>query len=389
MTAQRLDTWTVADGILKRRGQGAIDTFTLGVTKPVLVDPMNPTITDNVGAAFGYNGVSLTTVTGDFTIPANTTVTDKRFQGFVTFTDATSQAVNCVFEGRAPGGAFSSGLAKGAAGGTLDRCTLAGTAVSDLYYMDGIESTGGTWTLTRCSISQVVDSTHANGGTIKMHGCKLGPYSFHDDDANHTSDSVHPWWGHGDTGLQRLTGNANNDEIIGCNIVGYFDTTGVTFTGGQYVNGASTFGNPAAAMNGNAKDTAGTYQGNGTTTQYVNGNYANIITYSNTSPFTGMLIDSNWIDGGSYPSGLIQLTTGTGHSLTITNNRFGLGGRAGGGANTIFLVSYPNDTVCTHLVGGVESNVLDPDNPYVPLGQRGQALTWTSGGTKVTGVTIR
>lgn len=352
--------------------------FTLGQTKPSIVNPDAPTQLDNVG----WDGSALTTVTGDYTIASNTTVTDTRFQGFVTFTDATSIARNCFFEGRAPGGTFSNGLVKGNSGGTLDRCTLRGTTTSNTYYMNGVSSTGGIWTLTRCHISRVTDPVHVTtGGTIKMYGCDLGPYAFHDDDSDHASDSVHPFWSHGDAAIQRLTGLANNDEIIGCNVHGYFDMTGVTFSGGQYVNGGLTVGNPAAAMNGNGKNTAGTYLGNGSTTTYPNGNYANLISYTNTSPYTGMQFNYNWLDGGSHPSGMIQITTGTGHSLQMIGNRFGLGGKPGGTSSTIFLVSYPTDTV-----NDQSGNIFDY-LPSVPLSLQGTPLTFTAGGARANGVT--
>lgn len=361
-------------------GTSSSSAFTLGITKPSLANPDSPGPADNVGAAYGWNGVSLTTVTGDFTIPANTTVTNTRFQGYVTFTDSTSVARNCVFEGRAPGGAFSSGLATGSAGGTLDRCTIRATTASSTYYMNGVTVTGGTWTLTRCHISRCCDGVHATGtSTVQLYGCDIGPYAFYDTDTDHASDSVHPFWGHGDC-FQRLSGSANNDEIVGCNLHGYFDTTGVTSSGGVYSNGAGTLGNPAAAMNGNGKNTSGTYLGNGSTTAYPTGNYANVITYSNTSPYTGMQLNQNWIDGGSYPSGLIQLTTGSGHSLQIVGNRFGMGGMPGGGSSTIFFVTYPTDTVVDQ-----SGNVYDT-LPSVPPALQGTPLTWTTGGAKVTGV---
>lgn len=358
---------------------GRADVFVLGTTKPRLLDAWNPTALDNVGAAFGWNGVTLDIVTGDYTIGAGATVTNKRFQGYVTFS-AGSIAVNCVFEGRATGGAFSNGLVKGASGGTLDRCTIIGTTTSATYYMNGVSSTGGTWTLTRCAILNVVDSWHTSQGTFQLYGCKLGPYSFFDTDADQASNGTLPWWSHGDCGGQRLGGLVNNDEIVGCDIIGYFDRTDVTHDGTRYVNGAGTIGNPAAAMNGNGKNTAGTYLGDGSVTAYPNGNYANLITYSNTSPFSGMSIRENWLDGGSYSSGMIQLTTGTNHVIEIIGNRFGMGGMPGGGLSTIFFVTFPTSTTCTES-GNVYDNIAS-----VPSGLRGTPITWTSGGARVNGV---
>jgi hypothetical protein len=381
VASTRTDTSALAETSLLDAG------FVIGTTRPALTNPLNPTAADNVGAAFGWNGKTLTVVTSDYTIPSGTTVRDTWFQCFVTFTDATSVADNCVFTGRVPGGTFKAGFASGGSGGTLTRCTFYGQPTTTPYYMDGLESTGGTWTFTRCSIQRVVDSVHTNGGIIKLFGCQIGPYGFHDDDANHTGDSVHPWWSHGDC-LQRLTGATAPDVIQGCDLRGFFDTRGVGGTSGNYTNGTNTtVGNPAAAMNGNGKDSTGAYLGVGSTTAYENANYANVLSYTNVGGYTGMLIDSNWINGGSYPSGLIQLTNGTGASLTITNNRWGLGGRSGGGGNTIFLVSYPSDTVCTHTSAGTETNYFDPADPdVIANGLANVKLTWTSGGAKITGI---
>lgn len=359
---------------------GTDSAFVLGSSKPFIRNPDAPTASDNVGAAYGWNGTTLTTVTGDYTIPTGTTVTDTRFQGYVTFTDATSVARNCVFEGRAPGGAFSAGLALGNAGGTLDRCTLRASLAASTYYMNAVSATGGTWTLTRCHLSRTCDGVHFNGtGTAKLLGCDIGPYAFYDTDTDHATDTVHPFWSHGDV-LQRLAGLTNNDEITGCNLHGFFDMTGVTVSGGVYSNGAGSFGNPAAAMNGNGKDTSGTYGGNGSTTAYPGGNYANLISYTKTSPYRGMKFDYNWLDGGSHPSGMIQITTGTGHSVEIIGNRFGLGGKPGGTSSTIFLVSFPSDTAV------VQSGNIFDYLPSVPTALQGTALAWTAGGAKITGV---
>jgi hypothetical protein len=349
--------------------------FFLGFTKPTMANPASPTSSDNVGAAFGWNGVTLADITFDYVIGPNSTVTNKRFKSYVTFTDSTSVARNCVFESRAPGGTFKQGIITGSNGGTLDRCSIYQTPTSAVWYMNGIYSTGGTWTLNRCHVSKVLDSWHTSFGSIKMYGCDLGPYSFWDTDTDHSSDAFFPYWSHGDNGGQRLNGLVNTDEVIGCNVHSYFDTTDVTYNGTHYVNGANTIGNPAACMNGNKKDTGGSYLGEGSTHRFTLANYANGITYSNTAPYTGMTFNYNWFDGGHYVFGIL-LTNAGNHSVTIIGNRFGMGGEPWSGNNAYNFVMYPAGTTYT-ASGNVIDNLLN-----VPFGLRNTPVTFDSTGAR-------
>lgn len=341
--------------------------FVLGFTKPVLVDPDNPTDSDNVGAAFGWNGVSLTVMNGDQTIPANTTWSNRIIYGFVDFTDSTSRLINSVVVGRAPGGTFRAGLVNGANGGYLERCTLRASSTSAIYYRNGLHGTGGNWTLVRCDISRVVDGVHINGsGGVQVLGCQMHDYSFWDNDADHATDATHPYWSHGDIGIQRLSGLANTDRYEGCSIQGYFDTTNVTWSGGTWGSGTASgglIGMPSTALNNGFPDR----------------NYANLVSYTNTGPYTGMVFLNNWLDGGNAPSAMIQLTFSAAHNLTIEGNRFGLGGKPSTSSGRMYLCDYPSSTTVNF---GTRPNIFD-DLPNVPSSLRNQPLTFTSTGASI------
>ncbi len=358
--------WTANSGRLARRGYST-DTFVLGTTRPVLVNPDSPTSNDNVGAAFGWNGVSLTVMNGDQTIPANTTWTNRLIHGYVDFTDSTSRLINSVVDGRASGGAFRLGIINGGSGGYMERCTIRASATAARYYLNGLSSTGGDWTLVRCDFSRVTDSIHVNNaGGITALGCRMHDYGFWDNDLDHASDPTHPYWTHGDVGLQRLSGLANSDWIEGCSIEAYFDATGVSWSGGTWGSGTASggdIGTPSTALN------------NG----YPNRNYANGITYTSTAPYSGMTFLNNWIDGVNYPSGLIHFPVAGAHSFRLEGNRFGLGGQPGGASNKIFIVSYPTSSTVNF---GIAPNVYDTI-ANVPSSLRGQPLTFTSGGASV------
>jgi hypothetical protein len=365
-------TWTAKSSQLVRRGSEAAtpDSFVIGTTKPKLVDPDNPTSTDNVGAAFGWNGVTLSVMNGDQTIPANTTWTNKLIHGYVTFTDETSRLINSVVDGRMPGSPNTKqGFLLGNNGGYAERCTIRATANSTSNYMNGLYTTGttGNWTLLRCDISRMVDSIHVGGvGGVTALGCRMHDYSFYDDDSTHSGDGAHPYWSHGDVGIQRLSGNANTDHIEGCSIQGFFDVTGVTWSGGSWGSGTASGGSigmPSTALNGG----------------YPDRNYSNVITYSNVQPYTGMAFVNNWINGGSYPSGLIQMTIAGNHSFRLEGNRFALGGKAGGGSNKIFLATYAS-TSTVDL--GSNSNIFD-STIDTPQALWGQPLTFTASGASI------
>lgn len=361
--------WTAQSGALRRRSYPDIipDTFIVGSTRPVLADPDNPTPTDTVGAAFGWNGVTLAVMNGDQTIPANTTWTNRLIHGYVNFTDNTSRLINSVVDGRAPGGTFRSGLVNGANGGYLERCTIRASSAAAVYYMNGLRSTGGDWTVTRCDFSRVVDSLRASGnGGIQAFGCRMHDYSFFDNDSDQANDATHPYWSHGDVGIQRTSGTANTDRLEGCSIEGYFDVSGVTWSGGSWGSGVASgglIGMPSTALN------------NG----FPHRNYSNLITYSSTQPYGGMVFMNNWLDGVNHPSGMVQMTIAGSHSFRLEGNRFGLGGKPGGSQNKIYLATYSASSTVDF---GTNPNVFDTIS-NVPSVLRGQAVTFTGSGASV------
>jgi hypothetical protein len=342
-------------------------TFVLGTTKPKILNPDVPTSADNVGAAFGWNGVTLRVLNGDQTIPANTTWTDKLIHGYVNFTDSTSKLVNSFVDGRPPGGTFRAGLVNGAHGGQLDRVTIRASAAATTNYLNGINSTGGNWTVNRSDISRVVDSVHVNGaGWVRMTANQLHDYSFWDNDPTHATDTAHPSWSHGDVGIQRLSGSGNGDWLEGNSIQGFFDTTGVTWSGGAVGSGTASgglIGTPATALNSG----------------YPARNYANLITYSNVQPYVGMTFLNNWLNGGSYPSGMLQMTVAGNHSFRLEGNRFALGGMPGGSAKRIYLCTYAATSAVNF---GTAPNVYDTTS-NVPSTLRGKPLTFTTSGASV------
>ncbi|MGB4759385.1 MAG: hypothetical protein WBP26_05015 [Candidatus Saccharimonadales bacterium] len=358
--------WTANSGTLVRRGY-AIDVFELGVTKPKLDNPESPTADDNVGAAYGWNGVTLTVMNGDQTVPANTTWTNRLINGYVDMTDSTSRLINCVIAGRAPGGAFRAGLVNGANGGYLERCTVRTTATSATYYMNGIRGTGGTWTIVRCDISRVVDGLRTSGsGGMQAFGCRMHDYSFWDTDNDQAGDQTYPYWSHGDIGLQRTSGTSNTDRLEGCSVQGYFDVTGVVWSGGAWGSGTASgglIGAPSTALN------------NG----FPNRNYSNLVTYSSTQPYSGMVFLNNWFDGGNHPSGMVQMTVAGAHNFRLEGNRFGLGGKVGGAQNRIYLATYASASTVNF---GSNPNIFD-NLPNVPTSLRGQAITFISSGASV------
>jgi hypothetical protein len=350
-------------------GNHTATTFTLGITKPTLLDPDNPTSQDTVGAAFGWNGVSLTVLNGDQIIPANTTWNNKLIHGNVTFTNESSQLINSVIDGRAPGNPVKQGLLLGENGGYAERCTIRASATAACNYLNGLYTSGssGNWTLNRCDISHVVDATHMNGsGWIKMTGCQMHDYSFWDNDPTHATDTYHPYWSHADTAIQRLSGSGSGDWLEGNSVQAFFDTTGVTWSGGSWGSGTAsggTIGTPSTALNGG----------------YPQRNYANLISYTNVQPYIGMTILNNWLDGGSYPSGMVQMTVAGAHSFRLEGNRFGLGCKAGGSSNRMYLCSYPSNSSVDF---GTAPNIFD-SIADVPSSLRGTPLMFTSSGANV------
>ncbi len=349
---------------------GTGQTFVLGTTRPTLANPDVPTANDNVGAAFGWNGITLQVMNGDQTIPAGTTWENRLIHGLVTF-GAGATLKNSVIDGRAITTYKGSGLVMGSGGGTLDRVTIRNSVAGQMNYMNGLHINSGTtgnWIQNRCHISRVVDAVHvSHSGYIKMTGCRVHDFAFFNDDpAQSDPTQLNPGWTHNDI-IQRLAGTGNGDWVEGCSMEAFFDTTGVTWSGGSWGSGTASgglIGMPSVALNG------------GYWNQWGKGNWSNLITYSNIAPYTGMTFINNWFDGANHPSGMVQMTKPGVHSFRLDGNRWGLGGHPSA-AKKLFLATYDSSSTVIH-VGNIYDSIAD-----VPTSLRGQPLTFTAGGASV------
>lgn len=295
------------------------DGFIYNVTKPQIVNPDSPTASDNVGWDGTVDRVEVGS-SKTYIIPSNTTVSNIDFQCFVGFTDSTSRAVNCRMQGGVAGGTYRNGTVFGSNGGQLYRCTIRPNANTARWDMNGVSSTGGNWLADRCSFSRAVDGVHANNsGFWTIMGSHFDNYSFWNTDTDHSSDGPHPNWSHGDC-FQRLSGTGG-DQITGSVLNGFFDRTGVTGNAvGSYAGGL--IGTPAVAMNSDGQGTYGS-------TSYPDGNYGNLLSWTNAYNYNGIYVGFNWLNGGNYPSALIQLPTtgGATNSLKVEGNRISLDGK--------------------------------------------------------------
>lgn len=317
------------------------DSFELGVTLPVLVDPLNPVGTDNVGWSGDTSGGTFLTT---HTVPANTTRKGCVFLCDVILTDATSILDDCLILG---GTATPSrlGLVMANNGGQLIRCTIWGTHTSVQYYRNGIRHSAGDLHVERCGIFRCIDGVRSSGGRTYVHGNLFDRFAFFADDSDHASGSASapPYWTHNDA-LQ-VTAGAGPHEFIGNLVYGRCDLTGVTWSGGSPGSGnaidgtnsgavtsrptvATPIGTPSYQLNGTPSPLDPSPPGGGYS-RYFNafgyGLYCNGITFSNSSGFIGIITD-NWIEFTNDPSANVQFTTGTTNQITLLRNRLGVGG---------------------------------------------------------------
>jgi hypothetical protein len=354
---------------------GGGDTFEYGVTEPYNPDPLNPPADANVG----WDGTVDLTMSGDQTLPANTTWTNRVINGNVTYTDGTSVLQNCLVKGSAYAN-NKPGLTKAANGGVARRCTIWGTPTSVSYFTNGIHVTGGTFISDRNVIVRVNDCIHANGANTQVieTGSLGGRFAFFSNDADHASDVGHPYWTHNDF-LQVLTASSKQHIVFGSKVEAYFDTTGVIWSGGAFGSGTASggeIGMPADALNAGFWRAAYPYE----LAQGIpgRGTWANGISFTNQTGHRA-LINRIWIDGVNASSGMIQFTVGTANQPVINGIRAGLGGKRSGSGN-FYIVSYPVGTAAT-IGSGPDVNVY-ADLPSVPVELRGAPLTFTAGGAK-------
>lgn len=350
---------------------------------PVLVDPLNPVSTDNVGWTGDTSGGTFTSL---HTVPANTTRKGCVFLHDVILTDATSKLDDCIVFGGPPVSSRP-GLITASNGGQLNRVTVYGLATSVVYYRNAVNY-GGNFTATRCAMMRCCDAFRSSSGTATLNGCISGPTAFFNNDLNQPNGSP-PNWGHADA--MQSTAGAGPRYIIGCYARAWSDCTGVTWSGGSWGSGTASKA-PVPTVHPTTRPTVATPIGMpevalnaGYWNDVIHGGlYANGYIHTGVSGFITTMEDT-WLEGGNNPSGLFQFTTGTTNQPTWRRNKFGIGGWWSGSVR--YLAIYPSGTAA--VVGtGADANVFGDFASCQARGIVGDPITITSGGGRYNGVML-
>lgn len=360
-------------------GTNPPDSFVVGTTKPVLVDPLNPVGTDNVGWTGDTSGGTFTTT---HTVPSNTRMKGCVFLCDVILTDATSILEDCIVFGGAPT-ASRPGLITMNNGGQLIRVTVWGTHSSVVYYRNATRLSAGVLTATRCAFYRCTDALRGSGGQIRAYGCMFDWFAFWDNDADQGGGTP-PNWSHNDA-LQ-MTAGAGPHEFIGNVVISRCDTTGVTWSGGS--PGSGTASNGAVPAPVTSRPTTHTPIGMPATqlnagyrNAFMEGLYCNGVSFTNSTGFIATIND-NWFEGSNNPSANVQFTTGTTNQITMLRNKFGVAGYRTG--LTKFLASYNSATTTKNTGTGADVNVFGSFPSTIAAGIVGDPVTVTTGGLRYT-----
>jgi hypothetical protein len=291
--------------------------FVLGETKP-----SNTTT--------GFDASRLTGIlTGDQIIKtAGTTISNKRIEGYVLINAANVTLDNCEIVGRNVGYVSSTALIQCNSTGTLiNRCEI--RPQYPRFFLNGIGGTG--FRAYRCHICNAVDGIAMKGDNCVAEGCYIHDLAFFDgmntangNGSEHPTDGRFPGWTHND-GVQ-IYGYSGN-RVEGCNIQGYFSSTGGTYDTAMY--------DGCAGGNNNGR-------------LYPSKNYAHGIFVAPTNAVLhNTILKKNWIEGGEVCIQSSNQNRGhdTGNSVTIDGNRFGCDQKPGYTGNaatnhtTISLIS--------------------------------------------------
>jgi hypothetical protein len=356
------------------------DIFVYGVTEPTLLDPLNPTPSDNVGwdgdASGGTMGDPNQPSALTVTVPANTTWTNRIIYANVVLSDDTSRLENCIVFG----GAYATnrlGLVMAASGGSMLRTTVYGTAKSVNYYTNAVRVTGGTLVTDRCAFFRTIDSVRCTTGTDTQwidYGSYGTRFAFFDNDLDHpTGTSSWPaYWTHNDL-LQASTVSSKRHELHGTKMESFFETEGVVWTGGGWGKGTAsggTIGMPATALNAGYWSVLG------------KGTWCNGITMSNGSGHK-LLLDRVFLDGVNATSGMVQFTvsnTTTPNQVEIQGGQWGLGGKPSG-SGKFYLATWGSSTLS--VIGSGSNVPRFANTASVPPALRGQPITFTATGASI------
>jgi hypothetical protein len=353
-------------------------TFIVGVTKPKLVDPLNPTVSDNAGWNGDFSGGVIGSIdqpAGLYMVQAGETVQNMIFWCDVKTAGPTAKMRNCiVFGGRAnPFSRF--GLVDCSNGGDIERVTVYGMAHSVDYFRVAFYHRGGVLRLHRNAWFRVVDGINSDGTTNQViaTGNVGRQFAFFNTDKDHKNDGLRPWWTHNDWS-QIKGGSMAIEHIIDGNAIDAFcDSTGVTWTGGSpgsgiaRITGANSVGRPDVALN------EGYWDAQGRVT------WCNVVSFTNKP--SKSKVQRNWVNGGNSPSGIFMWTPDTaGSEFVLKENRVRLGGKPSS-SGTVYVVQWPSNSKRT-IGTGASANKFDTTSD-VPLALRGADVPFTSTGAKV------
>jgi hypothetical protein len=353
-------------------------TFTVGVTKPKLVDPLNPVASDNAGWNGDFSGGvigSLSAPAGLYVVAAGQTVENMVFWCDVKTAGPTAKMRNCIVFGGNARPFNRAGLINVDDGGDLERVTIYGMAHSVDYWRNAINHRGGPLRVHRCAWFRTVDGINSDGTTnqVLATGNVGRQFAFFNTDKDHKTDKNRPWWTHNDW-AQFKGGSMALEHLVDGNAIDAFcDTTGVTWTGGSpgqgfaRITGPNSVGRPDVALNEGYWDALGRCT------------WCNVVSFTNKP--TKSKVQRNWVNGGNAPSGMFMWTGDTaGCEFVLKENRVRLGGKPSSGG-IIYIVQWPGNSKRT-IGTGSAANKFDTTSD-VPLALRGTDIPFTSTGAKV------
>lgn len=360
------------------------DTFVLRTTEPVLVGtPWVPLAGSNVGWDGNTSGG---VYTGDRTIPKNQHWRNARFKGFV---HMEGSAENCIFEG---GVAKTSegGFVSSSTGCNLVRCSIVPQNPSSVgYWTNAMKHTGGVLNTLRCYFALGVDNIHSGGSTNRVlsNGDLFDTMTFVYPDNDHGPGREYgspTYWTHNDS-IQILSGRGPH-AFIGSSFKGFTDARGVTWSGGTWGVGTAsrtagvTYGRPDITLNPNVRNSG-----------YKRTSMPNVSLWSNMLVFSGggsfdLTIEDCWWDGVNSPSGMFQITAGTGHRVRFRRNKIRLNGWPNSNGKTT-VAYWPSGTTLDILNTGADASFRYDDHPTrsgVPVDRRGDIISVVGNSVSVT-----
>lgn len=338
--------WTAENSELVRLGHGQSN-FTMDTTRP---------LASNTGLnVAGLTVGDLTLYDGNMTISTNgATVENMLIRGQVKITGSNVTYRNCLQVGRTMSttSVFSTGMLEISGNNatvenieisTYDN-TQAPAVDNSIRYINGVKVIGGSATISRCNIHDVVDAFRLSAGTVEVAGNYIHDLCFRTDDTDQASSNPANW-SHND-GVQ-LSGGGGTFNLHGNNFdMRYSQVTGM---------GSSLTG----------------------TMQNCHG----MLMQATTSPITGVQVSYNWFAYGNICI-LWSSPNVSGNTATMLGNRF----TPNQDVEFSFWKQMQNNPNSAWTLTGPETTVYS-DDPDTPIAYRGQPILApyiAGGGTQTT-----